>query len=151
MKLKLVLTVVMVLVLAVTAGAQQIVAPYIGTDNFTPVFAVVNLTATTSAKLVVSAQQQNVRTYITSLQCINQGGVDVVVTLWDGGLPSGANGTVKTYIPCDSGLGGNNPLVPYLPPLKMSAATSVNAGIGTSGAIVGLQGVYFILNGFTSR
>lgn len=141
------------LVLMLTLGAAaQDVNPYnVGPNGATPVFAVVNLTPTTSSAAIVASQGATVRTYITSLQCINQGSVDVLVNVYNGGVVSGGGGTLKTYIPCDANLGGSNAAINFIPALKMNAATAVNVGIGTSSATVGLQGVYVILNGFAQR
>ena len=136
------------LALALPAGAQQIVAPYIGTDGYTPVFGIVNLKSTTTQS-IIAAQAATIRTYITQIQCINPTATSVIVNVYDGGGSTG--GTIKTRIPCRTALDGE-PVINFVPPLKMTAATVVNVGIGTTIIAAGAgDGLYVILNGFTAR
>ena len=147
--MKTLIAIVLVLAMCLPVAALQIVYPYVSNDA-TPVFGSVNIKSTVT-QTIVAAQGNAVRTYVTQIQCVNPTSNSVILNVYDGGNAV-TGGTIKTRLACPTAVGGASPLLTFVPPLKMSANTVINVGIGTTTiAAGGGDGLYIVLNGYTGR
>jgi hypothetical protein len=117
------------LLVVVPLQAQQIVFPYISTDA-TPLQATVAATSTTTATLF-AAGAAGVRNYLTQITCINPSTTaGLILRVLDGGNTAANNPTLVWNVPC--GASGADGTLYFNPPLKLTAATALYVGIGTT-------------------